>query len=247
MRSGSVQGYPVTVADRTSGTKGEFEKFPGYDARVAVTRQGTTGAILAGGRSERLGGRSKALLPIGRGGAPLVVATADVLREICDPVLVRAREAGDFASLGLSSVRLVPDAVRGRGPLAGLAAVLEASPHERCLVVACDMPSLSRPLLEALIALSHEHAGATAVVPRTERGLHPLHAVYRRTLLPEIRRRLEGGWLALHDLLAATGTLEVAEADLRRYDPGLVSLENVNTPEDLARAVGAERAKELLA
>lgn len=206
-----------------------------------------TGAILAGGRSERLSGRTKALLPIGPGGVPLVVATVAVLAELTAPVLVSARAATDFEALLPDGVAVVADRVSGRGPLGGLAAALEASPHERCLVVACDMPSLSLPLLARLVNLSHEHAGATAVVPRTARGLHPLHAVYRRALLPEIRARLERGALALHELLAATSTLEVAEDELRRYDPGLVSLENVNTPEDLARAIGPEAARRLLA
>src|SRR5581483_12001599 len=119
----------------------------------------------AGGRAERLGGRPKALLPIGPGGVPLLDATVALLAGIADPILVSLRERGQVPPP--RGARVVVDATPGRGPLGGLAAVLEASPHERCLVVACDMPALSRPLLERLVVLSHEHDGATAVVPRT--------------------------------------------------------------------------------
>lgn len=204
-----------------------------------------TGAVLAGGRAERLGGRSKALLPLGAGGSPVVAATVALLAEVASPVLVSVRDRAQADSLGaaLDGLDATPivDAVPGAGPLAGLAAVLDASPHDRVIVVACDMPSLSRPLVERLVALSFEHAGATAVVPRTDRGLHPLHAVYRRSLLAEVQKRLDDHRLALHDLLAATSTLEVAEEELRLYDPGLVSFENVNTPEDLDRALARRR------
>jgi molybdopterin-guanine dinucleotide biosynthesis protein A len=195
--------------------------------------QPVAAAVLAGGQGLRLGGRAKALLPLGPAGAPVLAATLEVLAPLADPIFVSAREPGNLASFGKP---LVLDRRQGMGPLGALEAVLEASPHERVLVVACDMPFLSRRLLERLVALSQEHAGASAVVPRTAAGLHPLHAVYTRSLLPEIRERLERGALALHELLTAGGALEVAEDELRRYDPTLRSLENVNTPADLARA-----------
>ena len=172
-------------------------------------------------------------MPLGPGGTPLLTATLEVLAPLADPILVSAREPGELASFGRP---IVLDRRQGVGPLGALEAVLEASPHERVLVVACDMPFLSRRLLDRLVTLSHEHAGASAVVPRTAAGLHPLHAVYTRSLLPEIRERLERGALALHELLSAMSAFEVAEDELRRYDPTLRSLENVNTPEDLAHA-----------
>lgn len=197
-----------------------------------MRQEPVAGAVLAGGRGERLGGVSKALLPLGPGGSPLVAMTLRVLDAVASPVVL----AGRADELAFTGRTIVQDREAGLGPLAGLEAVLEGSPHELCLVVACDMSFLSQPLLERLVALAREHAGATAVVPRTSLGLHPLHAVYRRSLLGEIRGRLARRALALHELLAATPTFAVAEEELRRYDPGLRSLENVNTPDDLARA-----------
>jgi molybdopterin-guanine dinucleotide biosynthesis protein A len=207
-------------------------------------------AIVAGGLGERLGGRSKALLPLGPGGTPLLQATATLLASLGAPLILSVRGEGDIGPLlkmlAGHDLRVVRDREDGLGPLGGLAAVLDASPRTCCLVVACDMPFLSRPLLERLLSLSHEHEEATAVVPRTARGLHPLHAVYRRSLLPAITERLARRALALHELLGATPTYEVAEPELRRYDPDLRSLENVNTPDDLARAVGADAARRML-
>ncbi len=165
-------------------------------------------------------------------------ATVELLETIASPVLVSARDQAELAFLGRT---LVIDEETGLGPLGGIAAALEASPTERCLVVACDMPFLSRALLEHLIELSRAHDEALSVVPETREGLHPLHAVWRRSLLPEVRARLARRRLALHELLEAVPSLRVAEDELRRYDPALVSLENVNTPADLERAIERRR------
>jgi len=201
-------------------------------------RKGVAAVVLAGGRGERLGGRSKALLPLGPGGMPLVRATVELLETVASPVLVSARDTAELAFLGRT---LVIDRETGLGPLAGIASALEASPEERCLVVACDMPFLSRALLEHLIELSRDHDEALSVVPETSQGLHPLHAVWKRSLLPEVRARLARRALALHELIEAVPSLRVAEDELRRYDPALVSLENVNTPADLERATERRR------
>lgn len=210
------------------------------------TRETVAGAILAGGRGERLGSRPKALLRV-PGGGVLIERTLAVLDAVASPVLVSVAGAGPvpeaFARLGRA---IVADATRGQGPLAGIAAVLEASPSELVLIVACDMPSLEPRLLAHLIALARAREDVLAVVPRTREGLHPLHAVYSRALLPRLRAALAAGRLAVRDALAAGGTLEVPEEELRRFDPDLASLANVNTPEDLARVLGPDGARAAL-
>lgn len=202
----------------------------------------TSGAILVGGRGERLGGRAKALLPVGPSGEPLVVGVARAIAAVASPVFLCGGDPGLVSFLGL---RHLPDTVPGRGPLGGLLSALAASPHERCLVVACDMPFLSVPLLAHLASVAAERR-VDAVVPRTARGLHPLHAVYSRGIVSLVSARLDAGRLSLRDLLDDIATLAVDEPELRRYDPLLVSLENVNTPEDLARAFGADGAARIL-
>jgi molybdopterin-guanine dinucleotide biosynthesis protein A len=171
----------------------------------------------------------------------LIAATVDLLTRFADPVLVSASGTTAGESFRFLGKRLVADETPGLGPLSGLVAALEASPHDLCLVVACDMPFLSGPLLEHLVEVAVRSPSAQVVVPRTER-LHPLHAVYRRSVIPVLRERLARRELAVHAALAAVTTVEVLESELRSYDPGLRSLENVNTPEDLARAVGSAAA-----
>lgn len=74
------------------------------------------------------------------------------------------------------------------------------------------------------------------VIPRTEDGQHPLHAIYRRsTCLPAIaaaiaqdKRRM----IAFHDRVR----VRVDEQEMRSFDPSGLALLNVNTPEELALA-----------
>jgi molybdopterin-guanine dinucleotide biosynthesis protein A len=126
--------------------------------------------------------------------------------------------------------------------LRGVASALAAASCERVLVVATDLPLLSADVLLALVAWPE----ADAVVPRTASGLQPLCALYRREpVLAVARARLADGRLALRGLLDAIDTATLEEADLARVDPEGTALLNVNTPEDLARAAGAQDSRDL--
>jgi molybdopterin-guanine dinucleotide biosynthesis protein A len=173
-------------------------------------------------------GRPKAFLSLG--GRPLIVWVLERLRDLFCEVLIVSPETEPFSHLG---VRVVPDHRPGSGPLGGaLTGIAEAS-RPRALVVGCDMPLLCPPLLAHLVARLGAHA---AVVPRTSDGLHPLHAVYARRALESLSRCLAGGALKFTDAVEATDRLEIGEAEIRRFDPELHSLFNVNRPEDAARA-----------
>lgn len=196
-------------------------------------------AVLAGGQSRRMGRDKASLVPTDQPSS-LLGMVAGVLGAISDDVLV----IGGTPEQGVPpATRSVPDEPGHAGPLRGIAAALRAARHDWCLVVACDLPFLSPDLLRWLCV---ERTGVDAVVPLTRasgREAHgrpqPLHAVYHRRCLP----------VAL-DLLASTGRagalLErvsvsfVEEDELRRFDPTLRSLTNLNTPKDLATAFGAQ-------
>lgn len=82
----------------------------------------------------------------------------------------------------------VMDAGDGHGPLAGIVAALQASPHQLCAVVAVDMPDIETDLL---LALAARCAGHDAAVPLSERGIEPLHAVYTRDALGGLRAAMD--------------------------------------------------------
>jgi molybdenum cofactor guanylyltransferase len=63
----------------------------------------------------------------------------------------------------------------------------------------------------------------------------PLCARYGRLCAPIITAALAAGRLRTTSFLSTVAAEYVAEAALRALDPHLLSLENLNTPEDAAR------------
>jgi len=182
-------------------------------------------AILAGGRAVRFGGQDKGALVVG--GQTIRGRQLDALRPLTDDILIVGGVRVD-----VEGARHVPDVVPESGPMAGVLTALLSAQHDAIVALACDMPFVTTDLLRRVAALA---ADVDVVVPRTARGYHPLCAVYRRTCLDPLRRRLKERHLRMVELfddvrirVATPEDLAVA-GDLDRL------LANVNTPADHAR------------
>jgi molybdenum cofactor guanylyltransferase len=186
-----------------------------------------TVAIQAGGQSSRMG-QDKALVRLA--GRPLIEHQLDRLRGLAGEILVTTNHPEAFAAFG---VRTAADAEPGAGALAGLRTALQAARGETVLVVACDMPFLSRPLLEHLLSLAPQ---ADAVVPRRGGEYEPLHAVYARTCLPAVEACLANQRRRVISFYDDIRVLTVTEQTLRTLDPHELSFFNINTPDDLKEA-----------
>lgn len=192
--------------------------------------------ILAGGRGRRMGA-DKVSLPLDG------VALIERVWSRVAPVADRVAAVGGTPRLEHRGVPTIPDRFPGSDALGGIATALEHAAETlgagvEVLCVACDMPLLEPPLLAHLHELS---PGWDVVVPRVSAGYEPLCALYRTTCLPTMREQLSRGDLRIWDLFGGVRTLEVGEAELRRFDPDLRSFLNVNRPADL------EVARRLLA
>jgi len=186
-----------------------------------------SGAILAGGRSSRMG-RDKAFLPVD--GQPLIARQAALLRSLgTDDLIISGRPNTDY---GVPGARIVHDSVPDAGPLAGLVAVLAAARHPWVLVIAVDLPRLDTSFLNRLLSIG---AGRTGVAPHGPRGYEPLAALYPRTLLPALEAALRVGCCSLQPLIAGA---ELSGAVRRlAVTPGNHELfANWNSPEDLPPA-----------
>lgn len=184
-----------------------------------------TAAVLAGGRSSRLG-TDKAFLPWA--GRRLLDRQLDLLRTLGPTsLLISGRTGIDYAIAGAS---VVFDAVAGLGPIGGLAAVLEAVATPHVVVVAVDLPAMTPEFLRQLL---HQRAEGTGVVPRSAASWEPLAAVYPREILPLVRLHIERRELALHRLIDA-GIAAGLLIEARIAGQFLGVFRNVNTPKDLA-------------
>ena len=154
-----------------------------------------TGLVLAGGYSTRMGSdKSELKLPDGR---TLLQRQVDVLLQSgVDEVLVSRR--GDQPAVGVPA-RVVVDEVRDRGPLAGIAAGLNAISEGVLVVLAVDIPFISVEALQAMIALATDDRG---VVPHRGNSIECLVGVYPKSLAKIAAARVAEGKLRVREFAA---------------------------------------------
>jgi len=185
-------------------------------------------AILVGGQSRRLGG-PKALVPIAPDGTTVIEAVIQALGTVASEIVLAGADAQVYAGLDLP---VVPDILPGRGPLAGIHAALAATGTQHLLVVACDMPFLSVPLLRSMASYPRDYDLLVPIIGQPQ----PLHAIYARSCLPLIETRLQAGLYQVTGWFGEANVRTIAQSIVEQYDPSLRSSFNVNTPEDLALA-----------
>ena len=185
-----------------------------------------TGIILAGGKNLRMG-RNKAFLEID--GRRIIDRTKDLFLEVFDEVLLVTNSPLDYLALDL---RLVSDLIPDKGSLGGIYTGLFHASHPHAFVAACDMPFLNRRLIEHLAQLAPKF---DIVIPKTNDGLQPLHAVYSQSCLPFMEDLLRRDNLKIIDFFPRVNVREVRADEILPYDPELKTFLNVNTPEDLQK------------
>ena len=191
--------------------------------------------IQAGGESRRMGS-DKALLPFL--GQPLILRLLSRLAWIAEEVLVTSNQPENYRILGLTPI---PDLLPGFGALGGLYTALSAAGHPYVAVVACDMPFASPELFLYELALLRE-TGADAVIPRSEEGTEPFHAVYRGdTCLPQVRAALEAGKRRVDAWFPPVNIRYLTPVETLPYDPDKLAFLNINTLEELREAEGLAR------
>jgi molybdenum cofactor guanylyltransferase len=161
-----------------------------------------------------------------------------VLRLLGEAVDTRAVVAGPRQSLPAlpPDVRIVRDRAEGHGPLEGLYRGLSAVSHDAdaAYVTGCDVPLLQPDLVRHLLSLL---ASYDVVVPVDGPRHHPLAAVYRPQLVDLIREMLDQGQRRLICFYDRVATRRVDIQQLRCVDHDLLSLLNLNSPEDYQRAL----------
>jgi molybdopterin-guanine dinucleotide biosynthesis protein A len=188
------------------------------------SHRGTLG-IFVGGKSSRMGGHAKGLLPASDTGQPLLLRTAELAQALgLEAVLVG--DASPYAGL-LPELERISDLPLGIGPLGGLSGLLQARSDGPVLAVACDMPRLSRALLARFLS---EESHAAVLATRGSAGFwEPLCARYLPSLVtPGLKLALADGVRSFQALFARLPVCELALGDDER-----AQLLDWDAPEDL--------------
>ena len=183
--------------------------------------------ILAGGASSRMG-TDKSQLVIDQ--QTFTQRIAETLFEVTGSVTLVGRALDD------STLPKVPDVYPKWGALGGLHAALAACEREWAIVVACDLPFVTRELFLFLASLRLDH---DAVVPlQQDERPQPLAALYRVNPCRERAEALiQAGRRRPLDLLESVKTRWVAFDEIRNLDQADRFFVNINTPEDYYAAI----------
>lgn len=200
-------------------------------------RQQLGGIILAGGKSHRMGTDKANLRLRGRtfvehlvtkfqsAGLPVVIVGS--AQTNCAPA-----EKQDHGSpvLFTCDQRLDAGPLEGvRMGLATLAAIAEFG-----FVISCDSPLLKMDLVSYLFT---RIGSFQAIAPRSESKIFGTTAIYRTEIHPLIEQEFANGNHSVKKMLGRLHVQYIEVDELRVVDPELVSLININTPEEYERVL----------
>jgi len=183
--------------------------------------------VLAGGKSTRMGADKAFVMLEGR---TLLARALELVRAVTADV----RIVGDRAKFS-EFAAVVEDVFRECGPLGGIHAALRASSAELNLMLAVDVPFVSRAFLRYLIERARSSSAVVTVV-RTGEGWQPLCAVYRREFAGAAESAMQQGRYKIGTLFDAVQVEVIAEEELRAADFSPTMFRNLNTREELEAA-----------
>jgi len=194
---------------------------------------GVCAVILAGGQASRMQGEKPLRMLRGK---TLLEHTRDLVAPLADEVLVASGARNLPLPAGMQAVPDAPAFV-GRGPLAGILAGLQATRHERALVLACDLPNLPTALLKRLLDMLSDdchctwcrHGGHDEPLAAALNVMHARGAV---------ANALANGVLKVVPCWESLPHRVLGEAELAEFAPLERAFANLNTLEDLEREQG---------
>lgn len=188
-----------------------------------------TGILLAGGRSRRMG-KDKRFLSVGE--HTLLERSLAALQGVFQSVSI---VVGDDSATIETATPVWRDLISNRGSLGGIYTGLKLSRTPYIFAVACDMPFISPIVIQYLVSLRNN---VDVVMPRSEFGPQPTHALYSSRCLPVIEKMVQSGRLSIKDVVneANLRVRWVLQMEISGLDPGGRSFFNVNTPEELETA-----------
>jgi molybdopterin-guanine dinucleotide biosynthesis protein A len=190
-----------------------------------------TALILAGGKSRRMGGRDKGLLPYGDG--VLAGRVLELVAPQVGEVMISAnRNREVYEKLGCPVLGDPLDDFQG--PLAGFLAGLTAMRTEYLLTLPCDgpmvLPDLARRLADGL-----DDAAADIAVAHDGDRLQPVYALLHARVTDDLRAALAEGERKIDRWYPRHRWATVDFSDVPQQ------FRNINTPEDYRDVVGANR------
>jgi len=178
--------------------------------------------IFAGGKSSRMG-RDKALLPFGEFSS-LAEYQYKRLSNFFDKVYISAK-SNKFSF----DVALIEDRYEVSSPLVAIVSIFETIDADEVFVLSVDAPFVSIKTIEELYNRA-KTSKSDVIVARSPRGVEPLCAIYRRTMLPLAQKLLSENNHRLQSLL------DIADSTIVEFEDEML-FTNLNHPKEYEMAL----------
>jgi len=183
-----------------------------------------TCAILAGGRSTRMG-RDKATLKVGD--KSLIQQVYDTAHSVFRDIFIISSHHDRFCGVESPIVR---DILPIQSSIVGIASALLYTKTPYLFVLACDMPFITVQSIEHVLK---EVNSEDIVIPHTGNGFEPLHAAYSRACLSVMLTRIGLQKLKIAGLFPFFTVKELADhPDFT--NKGVSVFTNITVEEDLS-------------
>ncbi len=182
------------------------------------------GLVLAGGRSKRMG-HDKALLRVD--GETQLSRAVHLLQSLVDRVFVSTR-VDQQDEPERNKYQQIVDRYQDLGPLAGILSAMEEHSGVAWLVLACDLPYIDELTIRHLLDSRSSDHPFTAYKSSIDGLPEPLCAIYSAGTASIVKAFVDNGIICPRNILIRSDTHLLDQ-------PNPEALDNINTPEDLAR------------
>jgi molybdopterin-guanine dinucleotide biosynthesis protein A len=183
-----------------------------------------SGAILAGGKSSRMG-INKAFLDVK--GKRIIDRIIDLFSALFTEIIIVTENSHNFKEF--RNAHIVEDIYKLQGPLGGIYTGLKESFTENVFFTACDMPFLHIGLISRLCVVA-DSGLYDCVIPCSSRGIEPLCGIYNKNILELLYASIVSKDLAVKSCLSKC-RCKYLETSLEES----ISFYNINTKEDLEK------------
>ena len=183
------------------------------------------GLILAGGYSTRMG-QDKFFLEFN--GRPQVEHIHELLDKFCAQVFLSKRKD----QKPYPDLTCIDDAdeFSGHGPLGGILSAMKQYPDADWLVVACDLPFITKETIQMLLEGRDPQKQATAFISTHDGSPEPLCAVWEKRGFDSFLKLFNEGLHCPRKVLIQSNTQLLKQTDPRW-------LENINTPQEYEKVM----------
>ena len=184
-----------------------------------IEQKDITGIILAGGKSTRMGS-DKGFLKLN--GVSFMEYSITAMKPLVSEIII----VSNNPDYDIFNLKRVEDVIKEAGPLAGIYTGLKTSKTEFNLVLSCDVPLITKEILEMLIEAQDRQSDIIQIVSQGKSM--PLIALYKKCCETQFYQLLKNDERRLH---VAVNQCKVKNITLSSQTE--LFTKNINTPEDL--------------